>query len=495
MLGREDDWMQILERAHQRHLEAGAQLRAARCAIWIGMNLATRGALGPASGWLGRGQRLVERDGSDCAEQGYMLLPVAFQRDSAGDVDGAASTAAAAAEIGERFGDADLSALAAHLEGEFLVHSGRVREGLAALDQAMVAVTAGEVSPVASGIVYCGVILACEDVYELRRAQEWTAALTRWCERQPELRAFTGRCRVHRAQLMRLRGAWPEALEETRRAEERFEDAMNRAAAAKGYYLRAEVHRLRGESRDAEAAYREASRLGLEPQPGLALLRLAQGNADAAAAALRRALAQTDDRLQRAGLLPACVDVELTVGDVDAAESACRELAATAADFGTEMLGAMATHARGAVELAKDDAASALATLRQAWRAWDELEAPYEAARTRVLIAAACRAAGDDDGWALELDAARNAFEELGAAPDLARIDELTGAGSAYHGLTAREVEVLRLVATGKSNKEIAAMLVISEHTVSRHVQNIFTKLRVVSRTAAAAFAHEHDLV
>src|SRR5438067_1405615 len=297
MLGREDDWMQILERAHQRHLEVGAQLRAARCAIWIGMNLATRGALGPASGWLGRGQRLVERDGSDCAEQGYMLLPVAFQRDSAGDVDGAASTAAAAAEIGERFGDADLSALAAHLEGEFLVHGGRVREGLAALDQAMVAVTAGEVSPVASGIVYCGVILACEDVYELRRAQEWTAALTRWCERQPELRAFTGRCRVHRAQLMRLRGAWPEALEETRRAEERFEDAMNRAAAAKGYYLRAEVHRLRGESRDAEAAYREASRLGLEPQPGLALLRLAQGNADAAAAALRRALAQTDDRL------------------------------------------------------------------------------------------------------------------------------------------------------------------------------------------------------
>ena len=360
----------------------------------------------------------------------------------------------------------------------------------------MLAVTVGEASPIACGIVYCGVILACEDVYELRRAQEWTAALTRWCERQPDLRAFTGRCLVHRAQLMRLHGDWLDALEEAGRAGGRFEEAMNRAAAGRACYLRGEVHRLRGEFGPAGEAFRAASELGVEPQPGLALLRLSQGNADAAAATIRRAHGETGDRLRRAGLLPAYVEIMLAVGDVDAAGSACRELAEIAAEFDTEMLGAMAAQARGAVELAAGDAEAALVTLRHGWQAWQQLEAPYEAARTRVLVGAACRALGDDDGFTLEVDAARKAFEELGAAPDLASVDEMTGrARSSDHGLTTRELEVLRLVAIGKSNKEIGASLVISEHTVARHVQNIFTKLGVVSRTAAGAFAFEHDLV
>lgn len=493
MLGREDECMQILERAHRRYAEGGAFLQAARCGFWIGMTLALRGEMGPGSGWLGRAQRLVEREGRECAEQGYLLMPVAFQHEAAGDLEGAVATAAAAFEIGERFGDADLCALAADTQGEFLVRAGKLREGLALLDQAMVAVTAGEVSPIPTGIVYCGVILACEDVYELRRAQEWTTALTRWCDRQPDLLAFTGRCRVHRAQLMRLHGDWLDALEETRQGRRRSEEAMNRAAAAKACYLGGEVHRLRGEFEPAEEAYREASRFGLEPQPGLALLRLAEGNADGAAAAIRRALGEASERLQRAGLLPAYVEIMLAVGDVDSARRACHELAEIAADYDTEMLRAMVAQARGAVELAGGDAAAALATLRRGSQAWQELEAPYEAARTRLLVGAACRALGDEDGFALELDAARKTFEELGAAPDL---DALTGrVPSADHGLTAREVEVLRLVATGKSNKEIAVSLVISEHTVARHVQNIFTKLGVASRTAAGAFAFEHELV
>jgi ATP/maltotriose-dependent transcriptional regulator MalT len=269
---------------------------------------------------------------------------------------------------------------------------------------------------------------------------------------------------------------------------------MNRAAAARASYLRGEVHRLRGEFAPAEEAYRESSRRGLEPQPGLALLRLAQRNSVAAAASIERVLAETGDRLQRAGLLPAYVEIMVAVGELDRARRTCAELAETADAYDTEMLHAMAAQARGAVELASGDAAIALATLRRGWQAWDDLEAPYEAARTRMLVGAACRALGDEEGFALELDAARETFEQLGARPDLAALDEAAGPRS-VHGLTARELEVLRLVATGKSNKEIAASLVISEHTVARHVQNIFTKLGVGSRTAAGAYAFEHDLV
>jgi DNA-binding CsgD family transcriptional regulator len=496
MLGHVDEWLPLLERAHHTYAEEGETLPAVRCAFWIGMNLALRGEMGPATGWLGRAQRLLEREGGECVEQGYMLLPVAFQHEVSGDFDGAAATAAAAAEIGERFGDNDLFALAVHVQGTVLAKGGRVAEGLSLLDEAMVAVTAGEVSPVVSGIVYCGVILACEEVYELRRAQEWTAALTRWCEQQPDLVSFRGRCLVHRAQLMQLHGDWPAALEEARLAGERFAEAMNPGAIAKAWYLQAEIQRLSGRLREAEEAYREASRLGLEPQPGLALLRFAQGNGEAASAAIRRAVSETADPAARAGLLPAYVEIMLAAGDVDAAREACGELREIAARYGTDMLRAMVAQACGALELAAGDAGAALVSLRQAFQAWQELDAPYELALTRVLVGRACRALGDEDGFALELDAARIVFEQLGAAPSVASVDSLTlgRQPDETHGLTPRELEVLRLVAAGKSNREIASALVISEHTVARHVQNIFSKLGVSSRTAAGAFAFEHDL-
>jgi DNA-binding CsgD family transcriptional regulator/tetratricopeptide (TPR) repeat protein len=487
----------LLERAHHAYVEEGEALPAVRCAFWIGMNLALRGEMGPATGWLGRAQRLLEREEGECVEQGYMLLPVAFQHEVSGDFDGAATTAAAAAEIGERFGDSDLFALAVHVQGTVLAKGGRVAEGLSLLDEAMVAVTAGEVSPLVSGIVYCGVILACEEVYELRRAHEWTAALTRWCEQQPDLVSYRGRCLVHRAQLLRLRGDWPAALEEARLAGERFGGPMNAGAIAKAWYLQGEVQRLCGRFPEAEQAYREASRLGLEPQPGLALLRLAEGKGEAAAAAIRRAVGETSDRAARAGLLPAYVEIMLAAGDVDAARDACGELREIAAQYGTDMLQAAVAQACGMFELAAGDAGSALVSLRHGVQAWQELEAPYEVALTRVLVGRACRALGDEDGFALELDAARRIFELLGAAPSVASVDALAGAAErdGSHGLTPRELEVLRLVATGKSNREIASALVISEHTVARHVQNIFTKLGVASRTAAGAFAFEHELV
>jgi DNA-binding CsgD family transcriptional regulator/tetratricopeptide (TPR) repeat protein len=497
MLGWFDEYMRLLERAYQRHAEEPDAPRAVRCAFWIGINHARRGEMGPASGWLGRAQRLLERQEGECVEQGYMLIPVVFQHDAAGDLEGAAATAASAAEIGERFGDADLFALAVHTQGEILLKDGRVREGLALLDEAMVALTTGELSPIVTGIVYCGVILACETVYELRRAQEWTAALTRWCREQPDLLAFTGRCRVHRAELMRVHGEWRGAIEEARRASERSADAtMSHAAAGRACYLEGEVHRLRGEFTSAETAYREASRLGYEPQPGLALLRLAQGDRDGAAATIRRALSETTDRSRRASLLPAAVEILLAIGDVQGANGACSELGQIADAYESSLLQASSAQARGAVELAAGNAEAALQALRQAVRAWHELEAPYEAAQTRVLLGLACKALGDADAFALELDAARSTFDALGAGPEVARVESLVGgAPPESHGLTPRELEVLRLVASGKSNREIAESLVVSEHTVARHVQNIFTKLGVASRTAAGAFAYEHQLV
>jgi len=495
MLGREDEWMHGLERAHQLYVEAGEASRAASCAGWIGTHLALRGEMGGATGWFARAQRLLESHGRDCPERGYMLLPVMFQQEAAGDLAAAVATAAAAAEVGQRFGDADLFALAVQGQGYLLIKDGRIKEGLGLLDEAMVAVTTGELSPIPTGLVYCGVILACQEVYELGRAREWTAALTRWCADQPDLVAFTGRCLVHRAEIMQLDGAWSEALEEARRAGVRFVETRN-SAAGLAHYRQGEVLRLQGEFEAAEEAYREASRSGWEPQPGLAQLRLAQGRADAAAAAILRATGEITEPLKRAGLLAACVEIMLAVGEGEKARSTCRELTEIAGAYESVMLAAMVEQAQGAVDLAGGDARSALVSLRSALRRWHDLEAPYEAARARVLVGLACRALGDEDTAAMELEDARVAFAELGAGPDLARVDSLAHpAASAAHGLSPRELEVLRLVATGKSNREIAGTLVISEHTVARHVQNIFAKLQVSSRAAAGAFAFEHGLV
>jgi DNA-binding CsgD family transcriptional regulator len=491
MLGQDDESAAWLERAHHRFLEDRETLRAARCAAWIGMNLAVRGKIGPATGWLGRAQRLLEPAG-ECAERGYLLLPGVFRHEAAGNFAAASAVAEEAVHIAEHFGDRDLFALAIQAQGYMLIKDGRVREGLALLDEGMVAVTAEELSPIVTGMVYCGVILACQEVYEVRRAREWTRALADWWALQPELVAFTGRCLVHRAEVLQLDGAWPAALDEARRAGQRFEETKNPAAGL-ARYRQGELLRLQGEFAAAEQAYREASAFGWEPQPGLAQLRLAQGRADAAAAAIRRAEAATTVALERARLLPAFVEIMVAVGEVESARRACRELEELAGVYESAMLAALVAHAEGAVHLADGDAPAALVALRRAGETWLALEAPYEIARTRVLVGEACRLLGDEEAAVLEHEAARGIFERLGAKPDLARF-EAPSTGAA-HGLSPRELEVLRLVAAGKSNREVAAALVISEHTVARHVQNIFAKLGLSSRAAATAFAFEHDLV
>jgi DNA-binding NarL/FixJ family response regulator len=491
MLGRDEEFLAAMERAHHAHLGEGRPLRGARCGFWIGMHLSLRGEMARGSGWLGRAKRLVDAQEHDCVEQGYLLMPQAFRTQFEGDGIGAAAIAARAAAIAERYDDRDLLALALHTQGHFLVESNRVADGLELLDEAMVAVMSGEVSPIPTGIVYCGAIIGCKHAYDPRRAREWTEALTRWCEGQPDLVAFTGRCLGHRAEILLLQGAWDDALTEARRAAERAARANNPSAVATAWCVVGDVERLRGRADDAAAAYLEASRSGREPQPGLALLRLSQGDVEAAAAMIRRALGETESVVDRTELLPAFVEIMLACGNVEAARSGCEELESVASDHPSAVLDAIVAYARGSVELAEEAPAAALPRLRRAWHVWQDVGAPYDAARARVLVSDACRALGDRDAAALELREARETFARLGARPDLARIDE----GAAEHGLTARELEVLRLVATGRTNRAIAAELVLSERTVDRHVSNIFVKLGVGTRTAAAAYAFEHRLV
>lgn len=493
LIGRDQEFRRILERAHHAHLTGGDHVRAARCAFWLGLTFLLEGEMGPGSGWLSRADRLLES--RDCAEHGYLLLPAAEQCLAEGKAETAHVAASKAAVLGSRFGDADLTACARHLQGRARLQQGQIKAGLVLLDEAMAAVIAGELSPIMTGLIYCSVIEACQQVYALNRAREWTSALSRWCEQQPQMVAFTGTCLVHRAEILQLGGAWPNALTEARRACERSQEA-NRNPPGAAFYQQAEIHRFRGEFAAAEAAYRNASRLGFEPQPGLAMLRTAQGRTDAACASIRRVLSSATDRFQRTRLLPAYIEIMLATGDLRDARSACRELEQIAENIDTDALRAMAAHGRGAVELAEGDAQAALAPLRRAFDAWQQSEAPYAAARVRVLIGLACRSLGDEEAAALEFSAARSVFHQLGATPDLARLHEVEtrDTPTRRHQLTARESQVLRLIAAGKTNRAIATELSLSERTIDRHVSNILTKLDAPSRAAATAYAYTQKL-
>jgi ATP/maltotriose-dependent transcriptional regulator MalT len=497
LIGREQEFDGALERAHRAYLRAGDDPGAARCAFWIGLRLLVRGKSGAATGWLARGQRLLDREGRETLEQGYLLLPVAEQHLRGGDCDRARAVAHEATGLGTRLGDRDLVAAARHLEGRALLEMGQVEAGFALLDEAMVEVMSGELSPMMTGLVYCSVITYCHRLHTLGRAREWTAALGRWCRGQRQMLVFTSTCLVHRAELLQLQGAWADALAEARRACRQHTEGIDEQPSGAGFYQQGEILRLRGELDAAEEAYRRASRAGAEPQPGLALLWLARGRTRAAAAAIGRVLAGTVEPLGRARFLSARVEILLALRDVAGARAACVELAGIAARFPTDVLRATAAQAQGGLELAAGNPREALVRLRTAWKEWQALEIPHAAARARELVGLASRALGDRAGGRLELEAARAVYERLGAAPDLARVDELLGhrTDPGRHGLTSREVQVLRLVAAGKSNKEVAGALSLSVKTIERHVGNLLTKLDVPSRAAATAWAYENEVI
>ena len=498
LAGRDAESAAALERAHLGYLRDGETTQAVRCAGWLAIMLLMRGEPARGGGWHARAQRLLDEAQLDCVEQGFLRMPIGFRSLLEGEFGAAYAAFRQAVEIAERFGDADLLAMSRQALGRAVIGMGDVAGGIALLDEVMVSVVAGEVSPIASGMVYCSVIEACHEVFDLRRAHEWTAALSDWCAAQPDLVPFRGQCLVHRAQVMQIRGRWPDAMDEVRRARERLSDPPDHLALGPALYELAELHRLRGEFAPAVDAYRQAGQLGQSPQPGLAQLRLAQGRVDAADAAIRQAAAEAGDRLSRARVLAAFVEIVLATGDIDGASAAAGELAQLAADIDAPLLYAIAAHARGAVLLAGGDAAAALVALRDACAAWSVLEAPYDHARSRLLLGLARQQLGDEDTAQVELAAARQVFHQLGAGPDLARLDAVTGRRprrASAGGLSPREVEVLCLVAAGKTNHGIAAELFLSEKTVARHVSNIFAKLGVSSRSAATAYAYEHDLV
>jgi DNA-binding CsgD family transcriptional regulator len=399
--------------------------------------------------------------------------------------------------VGQRFNDSDLLTMSRLGQGMCLVMQGQSAAGMALLDEVMVAVTSGEVSPMYAGIAYCTVIAGCSELFDLRRAREWTAALTRWCDSQPDLVPYRGNCLVHRCELMQLEGAWTHAMEAARQACGQLSAPVRWDTLGSAFYQLGELHRLRGEFAEAEECYRRASESGHQPEPGMPLLRLAHGRTEVAAAILRRALDETQEPPARARLLPAYVEIMIASGDVVSARAAADELGQIAEFLDAAYLRAVAASAVGAVLFAEGDARSALPKLRGAGSAWRALDAPYEVARVQVLIGLACSALGDPETSAMELDGARKVFEQLGAKPDIERLNVLLKRryGQTPAGLTVREVEVLRLVASGRTNRAIARELGLSEKTVARHVHNSLTKIGAPSRAAATAYAYENGLI
>ncbi len=505
LTGRDEECVRHLEAAFHLHGGAGRAEAAAEAAFWAGFLLVQRGETARGGGWLGLAKQTLG-EAPERAVHGLLMLPPALERLMAGDGDAALHRFRRARDIGRRHWHPELTALGGLGTGQAQITIGEVETGLRTLDEVMVGVAGGETSPLVTGLVYCAVIIACHEAYEVGRAAEWTRALSGWCDTQPGLVPFRGQCLVHRAQVLRLHGAWAEATEQIDLARARLSDPPGQPAAGLALYEVGEMHRLRGEHGAAEEAYAASSHCGHDVQPGLALLRLDQGDVAAALAAVRRALAEHRSWRGRAHLEAARVEIALAAGELAEARKTAEAMAATVAAHDTALLRAMAAQARGAVLLADGHPLQALEALRRAVAEWRHLDAPYELSRARLLLGQACRALGDEDTALLEVAAAMALFDQLGAGPDLARVERAgfpapdarprsgpdVGTGTS---LTARELEVLRAVATGRTNRVIARDLVLSEKTVARHLSNIFAKLDVGSRAAATAYAFEHDLL
>ena len=485
-------------RAHNECLQIGDLRRAARCIYWLVLDLFNRREWARGNGWLERGLHFPE-PANNSAAHGLLLVLAARNHLRLGDVEAAAQAALRAGELASRFSDPDLGVFSRMARALVHARRGQAREAASLFDEIMVGVTVDNVSPIAVGVVYCAVIEACRSLFDLSRAREWTTALDRWVSARPDIVAFRGKCLVHRSEILRQSGAWSEALVEAERAcawSGAHENSF-KYPAGDAFYELAEIHRLRGDVAEAAAAYRSASEHGRVPEPGQTILQFAQGKRDLAATSIRRLLNEKQNSLARAEVLLSAVEILTSVDDLTTARAAAEELTRISEQVPALALRAFAAHATGALHLAEGDLPASVNSLREAWTLWQELEAPYQAARVRVLLGQACRQLGDHVAAAFEFDAARQFFQRVSAQPDVARVDELrqTTPKADAHALSPRERQVIELVAKGKTNREIARQLSISERTVDRHVSNILLKLNLPTRSAATAYAYQHDLI
>jgi ATP/maltotriose-dependent transcriptional regulator MalT len=481
-------------RAYASAVAADDPPSAVRAALSSSFVLEQAGDLVRSGAWAARAERLVEDHGLSGGEAGWLLARRGHQLVREQRLAEALAVAREGERVGLSAGDADAVVLSRLSIAFALVLGGERDQAIRVFDEVMLAVSSDETSPAVVGLCYCASVAACMVMRDVVRARSWTATLDRWCAARPDLGPYRGTCLVHRAQMSTLGGNWTGALDEAARALR----LLHGPAAGDACYQLGELHRLMGHDADAEDAYRRANALGRQPEPGLSRLRTAEGRADVAIRTLQRLCAEPRPPEDRAELLAARVDAELAEGDVDAALGTAAELRGITASLATPLISALADHAEGAALLAAGRPDAALAVLRRAQRGWTALDLPHSCAQTRLLAGGCLRALGDEDAAGLEFEAARECFERLGAAPDLARADRLAAGGCAparRSPLTDREVEVVRLVAAGHTNRAIANLLCLSEKTVARHLANVYAKLDLPSRAAATAYAYDHGLV
>jgi len=497
LMGKREEVYDLWTRAHNLYLTSRDVESAVRCAFWLGFILLNKGESARGGGWIARARNLVHANKLDCVEQGYLLLPLALQSLAGGDPKTSLSHFEAAGKAGDRFHDPNLVTLSRLGKGQALIRMSKVQEGVTFLDEAMANVDSGVVSPVVAGIVYCGVIETCVNIFDLNRAREWTHALSDWCASQPQLMPYRGQCLIRRSEIMQLQGEWKLAIEEARKASELLSKPKGEPASGAAFYQLGELYRLKGDFIKAEEAYNQASRWGRKPQPGLALLRLVQGQLDNAEMAITHARKEAKQLRIRSRVLPAYIEIMLRINKVKRAREAVNELIRIANDLDAPLIHAIAAQSEGSVLLAEGQTDLAVDRLQHAISIWESLEARHENARTHLLLGNAYRKTGDEDTAKMEYEAAAWTFRQLEATPEFNRVKTLISGNSTTQrlGLTPRELQVLRLIADGKANKEIAKELFISERTVERHVSNIFDKLDVSSRTAATAYAFKQQLI
>lgn len=490
-LGRVGECIEARERAYRIFDELGDHRRAGQCAVWLFEHHAMSLRSAVAGGWLRRARRALEGD-PECVEYGALVLREAEIAQGSRDLDEASALASEVLVLARRLRSADLEAEALQTKGRVLIHQGDVRQGMGHLDEAMLFAVEGRLRPYSTGKVYCSLISACEELGDLDRAAEWTEATMAWAQQHP-FAIFPGICRVHRAVVLKRRGALAEAEREAAQACRELA-GTHVGNSAEAHAEVGDICRRLGQLERAEEAFAQAQRLRGQPCGGLALLRLAQGRVDEAVSLISGCLSEsTSNRLGRATLLPSFVQICLAAGDMVSAAESLVELDDIAAAFDSPILRATVLSTRGRLQLAQSDPA-ARTTLREAVEVWHALDVPFEAATARTLLGQALREAGQDEAATEAFATAAAVFDGIGAALEARLVYDDAGP-SLPAGLSAREVEVLRLMATGRTNNEIARELYVSAKTVSRHASNIFTKIGVTSRAGATAFAFEHRLV